>query len=84
MNEAQRAAFEAWVIPMLGDSPTWRESGLGELARQAWNAATLAERDRAAKVCEAIALTWQRPKGNYFEGGSRGSMECAAAIRDGV
>lgn len=33
-----RAAFEAWAAPILGDNPTWRESGPCELAWQAWQA----------------------------------------------
>ena len=35
----ERAAFEAWALPILGDNPTWRESGSCELAWQAWQAA---------------------------------------------
>jgi len=30
--------FETWATPILGDNPTWRESGSGELARQAYQA----------------------------------------------
>ena len=35
----ERAAFEAWALPILGDNPTWRESGSCELAWQVWQAA---------------------------------------------
>ena len=34
----EREAFEAWAISILGDNPTWRESGDCELAWQAWQA----------------------------------------------
>jgi hypothetical protein len=37
-----RERFEAWAETILGDSPNWRESGNGELARQAWQAAIAA------------------------------------------
>lgn len=40
-----REEFEAWAETILGDNPRWRESGEGELARQAWQAATAAERE---------------------------------------
>lgn len=30
--------FEEWAKPILGDNPNWRESGDGELARQAYAA----------------------------------------------
>jgi len=33
-----RQQFEAWAKPILGDNPTWRESGDCELAWQAWKA----------------------------------------------
>ena len=35
----QRDLFEAWAEPILGDNPTWRESGDCELAWRAWLAA---------------------------------------------
>ena len=42
--------FKAAMTPILGDNPNWRESGDGELAWQAWQAAT----ERAARVCEKL------------------------------
>ena len=53
-----REAFEAWAETILGDNPAWRESGDGELARQAWQAATAAERERAA-LERAARLKWR-------------------------
>jgi hypothetical protein len=38
MTNESRAAFEAWAIGILGDNPTWRESGDCELAWTAWQA----------------------------------------------
>jgi hypothetical protein len=38
-SAGEAEGFEAWAQTILGDNPTWRESGDGELARQAWNAA---------------------------------------------
>lgn len=37
-KDPERAKFEAWALPILGDNPTWRESGNCELAWQAWQA----------------------------------------------
>jgi hypothetical protein len=37
-SAGEAEGFEAWAQTILGDNPTWRESGDGELARQAWNA----------------------------------------------
>lgn len=39
-----REAFEAWAQQILGDNPTWRESGPCELAWRAWCAAIEADR----------------------------------------
>jgi hypothetical protein len=58
--------FEAWAETILGDNPAWRESGDGELARQAWNAATSLERERAARVCETQD-TYGDSVGCWFE-----------------
>jgi hypothetical protein len=49
-----REAFEAWAMPMLGDNPTWRESGPCELAWRAWQAAQADAYERAAKVCREL------------------------------
>lgn len=37
--DPERAEFERWASPILGDSKNWRESGNCELAWQAWKAA---------------------------------------------
>lgn len=36
--QQEREAFEAWATAILGDNPTWRESGDCELAWQSWQA----------------------------------------------
>jgi hypothetical protein len=36
----EREEFEKWAVGILGDNPTWRESGPCELAWQAWQART--------------------------------------------
>lgn len=46
----QREEFEAWAKPIIGDNPTWRESGDCELAWQAWQAA------QAAQPSQALSL----------------------------
>lgn len=38
-NDLDTATFDSWAEKILGDNPNWRESGEGELARQAWKAA---------------------------------------------
>ena len=52
MTEQEQKAFEAWAEPILGDNPTWRESGECELARQAWCAALTA----ANAVSEPVGI----------------------------
>ncbi len=44
--------FEEWAKPILGDNPNWRESGAGELARQAYQAGRDSMKAEAVKVCE--------------------------------
>ena len=44
--------FEEWAKPILGDNPNWRESGDGELARQAYQAGREAMKAECVKVCE--------------------------------
>ena len=44
--------FEEWAKPILGDNPNWRESGAGELARQAYQAGREAMKAECVKVCE--------------------------------
>ena len=66
----ERKAFEAWQGSRKPSYPAeW------EAWQTAWQAATLAERERAAKVCDEIAET---------DGTGYGIAEdCAAAIRKG-
>lgn len=53
------------------------------LLRKCWNAATQAERERCAKVCEALFMTEadaaanKEPMPRYHD-----AIECAAAIRE--
>ena len=50
----ERKAFEAWQGSRKPSYPAeW------EAWQTAWQAATLAERERAAKVCEAEAAKWR-------------------------
>jgi len=42
--------FETWTTPILGDNPTWRESGSGELARQAYQAGRDSMKAEAVKA----------------------------------
>lgn len=63
--------FEEWAaktIPMTGAEY--------ELARCAWEAATLAEREACSNVCENIS--GNEPSGH---GGRYGALDCAAAIK---
>ncbi len=51
----ERADFEKWAHPILGDNPTWQESGPCELAWQAWKESAKAEREACAAVAEDTA-----------------------------
>jgi len=42
--------FEEWAKSILGDNPNWKESGDGELARQAYAAGRAAARDARAEA----------------------------------
>ena len=48
MDEQMSEKFEEWAVTILGDNPNWRESGAGELARQAWIACAAALSQPAA------------------------------------
>lgn len=48
----EREQFEDWATPILGDNPTWRESGPCELAWQSWQA-------RAALAPAAVVPEYQ-------------------------
>ena len=66
-----REAFDTWALSPAPDA-WW---GLSERERLflAWQAATAAERERCAKVCDAIAYEWR--------GANSQSVQCADAIR---
>ena len=71
MTPEERKAFEAWA----GKRERASTTSAWDYAFKAWQAATLAERERAAKVCDEIAET---------DGTGYGIAEdCAAAIRKG-
>ena len=57
-SAGEAEGFEAWAQTILGDNPTWRESGDGELARQAWNAAL--SRQAPAAPAEVAIFNKQR------------------------
>ena len=47
---AMRQSFEAWAKPILGDNPTWKESGECELAWQSWKAALAQQGEPVAQA----------------------------------
>jgi hypothetical protein len=61
-TDTLRQAFEAWRDEFTSDhykntdNDEWKYADNEELLFQAWQAATLAERERCAKVCEAYAI----------------------------
>lgn len=72
-----RDEFEAWVIRdggYLNDADDAAKAARLTASR-AWQAATAAERERCAKVCDAIAYEWR--------GANSQSVQCADAIRKG-
>lgn len=69
-DESMRERFEAWLKSRNGDPMFWNTS---DAMFAAWQAATLAERERAAKVCEKL---------DAFDMDDPGST-AAAAIRKG-
>lgn len=68
-----REAFDTWALSPAPDA-WW---GLSERERLflAWQAATAAERERCAAICDAIAHDWR--------GANSQSVQCANAIRKG-
>ena len=52
---AMRQSFETWAKPILGDNPTWKESGECELAWQSWKAA-LAQQREQQPVCHGCGI----------------------------
>lgn len=76
-TEAMRAAFEAWCA--IGN-PSYRSDDDSTVNRRdwrVWQAATLAERERCAKVCDELDRV-DRP------GHEITASDCAAAIRRGT
>ena len=66
-----KEAFEAWA----GKREKYHTTREWDAMRRAWQAATAAERERCAKVCDAIAHDWR--------GANSQSVQCANAIRKG-
>lgn len=75
-----RQAFEAWMYPPLHDPYKRYAQREEDIAWLAWQAATLAERERAAKVCDYMAYA---NKNTAFLGPEQNCLACAAAIRKG-
>ena len=80
MTDKMREGFEAWAK---------NEHALTETAWKAWQAATLAERERNARLCEEnqVASSTHGPtklaKWDGSFGGRHEGMTYAAAIRQG-
>ena len=89
-TDAMRKAYEHWLLPN-NAQVYWTTSDAAAGAWDAaWNSATLAERERAAKVCEDVASDF----GGVAEGPfvtdfgkhthqamAAGAQNCAASIR---
>lgn len=67
-TESMRERFEAWLTSINGGPMYWNTS---DAMLAAWQAATLSERERCAKVCEQI------------NGSNWAPAQCAEAIRKG-
>ena len=94
-----REVFESWMKSENPGTNFQKSDGrylytAASLAWNAWQAATAAERERCAKVCEAICdVNWSIYKGygenkahprranTYMEGISDGAGQCANAVR---
>ena len=82
MTKTDREAFDLWWDsdkPELQENP-FRVDSAAYWAWAGWQAATLAERERAAKVCEDMVRT---DKHGYPDYPSSYAQECADAIREG-
>jgi hypothetical protein len=77
-SPTDRAAFEAWCKSRPWPFNNVPQGESWHIALEAWQAATAAERERAAKVCqtESVVLATRDM--------SRGALHCAAAIRSGA
>lgn len=78
-----REAFEAWFVGMYGrlgrvDAPGAYADSHTHTAWDAWQSATLVERERCAKVCDGLEYDAEAWEFNHDEG-----SKCAAAIRAG-
>ena len=72
--------FDEWWDAICEE--VWRmdDPETADFVRAAWEAATQAERERCAKLCDALPAN--DPKGGWFNDDmSAGAYECAAAIR---
>ena len=90
-----REAFEAWVWRVYPENTIYKVLSPSSGYWQTWQAATEVERERCAKVCDAIAEDkWALYKGrppytgkepgrasDYTQGQSDGADQCADAIR---
>jgi hypothetical protein len=91
-----REAFEEWFNAFnIKEMPEYQT--IRDFSFAAWQAATAAERERCAKVCDAIAEDkWALYKGrapytgkepgrasDHTQGQSDGADQCAGAIRKG-
>ena len=68
---ATQKTFESWA----GKRERYHTTREWDAMHRAWQAATAAERERCAKVCDAIAYEWR--------GANSQSVQCANAIRKG-
>ena len=86
-TEAMRAAFEAWFSTLDYGLIGADRNGDGYIYAPAtmhwesWKAATAAERERAALVCEALTVALDNGGKPYKREAS--ASQCAAAIRSG-
>lgn len=75
MTGGQAMTFEQW----------WdnghRLDGIADAARKAWEAATAAERERCAKLCDACVVAQGSMDDYYRSGWNDAAAECAASIR---
>ena len=70
-SPATQKTFESWA----GKRERYHTTREWDAMHRAWQAATAAERERCAKVCDAIAYEWR--------GANSQSVQCANAIRKG-
>ena len=80
--EAARADFERWAQPLLGDNPTWRESGPCELAWQAWNAALAAAEAQPVGEPFGYVITNNVPESSPYRHVFYRPSEISAAYKD--